>query len=74
MANEVCVLPKEAARRLGIGIDRCYRLIDEGVIATVPHLSTPARRLIAVAEIERLAATGVSLAGQPGRPRKDSAA
>jgi len=55
----VAVGSKEAARLLGIGIDRLADLRTAGVIATVPHLSTPKKLVYAVRELERVAELGV---------------
>lgn len=56
----VAVGSKEAARMLGIGLDRLAELREQKVIATVPHLSTPKKLVYAVRELERVAALGVT--------------
>lgn len=48
-----------AAGMLNTSEDRVSDLIRSGLIATVPHLSTPRKLAIAVAELERFAAQGV---------------
>ncbi len=48
-----------AAGMLNTSEDRVSDLIRAGLIATVPHLSTPRKLAIAVAELERFAAQGV---------------
>jgi hypothetical protein len=50
----------EAARRLNTAETRVRELIAGGLLATVPHLSTPAKMQIAVRELERFAAQGVT--------------
>lgn len=50
----------EAAKRLNTAEVRVRELIAAGLIATVPHLSTPAKLQIAVRELERFAAQGVT--------------
>lgn len=52
---------KEAAAALGIGYHRFLDLIREGVIATVPHASSASRIVVAVTELERFAAQGVTI-------------
>lgn len=56
---DLAVGSKEAARRLGIGLDRLAELREQKVIATVPYLSTPKKLVYAVRELERVAALGV---------------
>ena len=48
-----------AAGMLNTSEDRVSDLIRAGLIATVPHLSTPRKLAIAVAELERFAGQGV---------------
>lgn len=55
----VAVGSKEAARMLGIGLDRLAELRALNVISTVPYLSTPKKLVYAVRELERVAALGV---------------
>lgn len=50
----------EAARRLNTSDARLRELIAAGLIATVPHLSTPNKAAVAVRELERFAAQGVT--------------
>ncbi len=50
----------EAAKRLNTSEQRVRELIAAGLLATVPHLSTPSKAQIAVRELERFAAQGVS--------------
>jgi hypothetical protein len=59
---------KEAARMLDCSPNRVRLLIGTGALATVPDLSTTKRFLIAVAELERFTAQGVTASGTPGRP------
>ena len=53
----------EAARRLNTAETRVRELIASGLLATVPHLSTPAKLQIAVIELERFAANGTKATG-----------
>lgn len=50
----------EAARMLNTSETRVRELIAAGLLATVPHLSTAAKIAIAVRELERFAAAGVT--------------
>jgi hypothetical protein len=50
----------DAARMLNCAEQRVRDLIAAGLLATVPHLSTPAKIAIAVRELERFAAGGVT--------------
>jgi hypothetical protein len=56
----VVVGVSEAARLLSTSEQRVRDLIHDGLLATVPHLSTPAKIAIAVKELERFAAQGVT--------------
>jgi hypothetical protein len=49
-----------AARMLNTSEQRIRDLIAADLLATVPHLSTPAKIAIAVRELERFAAGGVT--------------
>lgn len=60
MAGELAVGGKEAARRLNLGYQRLLDLVHEGRIAVVPHASTKSKLVIAIAELERFAAEGVT--------------
>jgi len=51
---------EEAAIILGVGQDRIRALVADGTIGTVPHLSSPRKHVIAVAELERLASAGIT--------------
>lgn len=59
MCNPVVVGVAEAARMLNTSETRVRELIATELLATVPHLSTPAKIAIAVRELERFAAAGV---------------
>lgn len=50
----------DAARMLNCSEQRVRELIKAGLLATVPHLSTPSKIAIAVRELERFAAGGVT--------------
>lgn len=50
----------DAALMLNTSPERVSELIRDGVIATVPHLSTPKKLAIAVAELHRFANQGVT--------------
>lgn len=56
---KLAVGSREAARRLGIGLDHLTALREKKLISTVPHLSTPKKLVYAVKELERVAALGV---------------
>jgi hypothetical protein len=56
---KLAVGSREAARRLGIGLDRLAALRERKIIATVPYLSTPKKVVYAVRELERVAALGI---------------
>lgn len=49
-----------AAELLNTSEEQVREFIRSGLIATVPHLSTPRKLAIAVAELERFAAQGVT--------------
>jgi hypothetical protein len=53
----------EAAKRLNTAETRVRELIAAGLLAEVPHLSTPHKLAIAVAELERFAAQGTKATG-----------
>lgn len=50
----------DAARMLNTSEQRIRELINARLLATVPHLSTPSKIAIAVRELERFAAAGVT--------------
>ena len=56
----VVVGVNEAAKMLNTGPERVRELIHAGLIAVVPHLSSPSRLQIAVVELERFAAQGMT--------------
>jgi len=51
----------EAARMLNTSETRVRELVRSELLATVPHLSSDAKLAIAVRELERFAAEGVTL-------------
>jgi hypothetical protein len=56
---KLAVGSREAARRLGIGLDHLAELREKKLISTVPYLSTPKKLVFAVRELERVAELGV---------------
>lgn len=60
LCSPVVVGVAEAARMLNTSETRVRELIAAELLATVPHLSTPAKLAIAVRELERFAANGVT--------------
>lgn len=57
--SPVVVGVAEAAKMLNTSEARVRELITAELLSTVPHLSTPKKLAIAVAELERFAAAGV---------------
>ena len=54
----------DTAVLLSTSQDRVVELVHAGHLATVPHLSTPRRIMIARAEIDRFCSEGVAMSGR----------